>query len=269
MANPTAVSRHALAFIFIKMLVDTIGLVITIPVTPKLIVELTGGGMSEAARWGGWLFFVYALMQFLCAPAIGGTLAGIASATAGKHPGHWRCWASTISITAMALTILWLFIGRFPSGVAGAAYPTANAAIADVARLRLEKRGELRAGGRSSSASGLSSGRPSGVCWGNTGPDCHSMCRRASPLPMHCTGSLSRKNLFPGKVAASSNCGARTPLPVLVALRSPSAPRSCWARSASPVLMRLAHRRKPGLADSGPCPNFNGRPGSCRDIPRW
>lgn len=45
---------HALAFIFITMLVDTIGLGIILPVTPKLIAELTGQGMSEAARWGGW-----------------------------------------------------------------------------------------------------------------------------------------------------------------------------------------------------------------------
>ncbi|HTD72209.1 MAG TPA: hypothetical protein VK652_01690 [Steroidobacteraceae bacterium] len=52
MSDPQ-VNRHALAFIFITMLVDTIGLGIIIPVTPKLITELTGEGMSEAARWGG------------------------------------------------------------------------------------------------------------------------------------------------------------------------------------------------------------------------
>ncbi len=128
-ANPSA-SRHALAFIFITMLVDTIGLGIIIPVTPKLIVELTGGGMSEAARWGGWLFFVYALMQFLCAPAIGGL-----SDRFGRRPVLILALAMLgvdYLITAMAPTIFWLFIGRFLSGVAGAAYPTANAYIADV-----------------------------------------------------------------------------------------------------------------------------------------
>ncbi|HTD72208.1 MAG TPA: MFS transporter [Steroidobacteraceae bacterium] len=35
-------------------------------------------------------------------------------------------------ITALAPTIFWLFLGRFLSGIAGAAYPTANAYIADV-----------------------------------------------------------------------------------------------------------------------------------------
>jgi DHA1 family tetracycline resistance protein-like MFS transporter len=123
-------SRHALAFIFITMLVDTIGLGIIIPVTPKLIVELTGQGVSEAARWGGWLFFVYALMQFICAPAIGSL-----SDRFGRRPvliASLGMLGVDYLVTAMAPSILWLFIGRFLSGVAGAAYPTANAYIADV-----------------------------------------------------------------------------------------------------------------------------------------
>lgn len=124
------VNRHALAFIFITMLVDTIGLGIIIPVTPKLITELTGEGMSEAARWGGWLFFVFALMQFFCAPAIGNL-----SDRFGRRPVLILSLAMLgvdYLITALAPTIFWLFVGRFLSGIAGAAYPTANAYIADV-----------------------------------------------------------------------------------------------------------------------------------------
>src|SRR6266481_5332857 len=64
-------SRYALAFIFVTMLVDTIGLGIIIPVSPRIISSLTHEGMSGAAAWGGWLMFVYGLMQFLCAPLIG------------------------------------------------------------------------------------------------------------------------------------------------------------------------------------------------------
>src|SRR6201999_2528603 len=123
-------SRHALAFIFITMLVDTIGLGIIIPVTPKLITELTGEGMSEAARWGGWLFFVFALMQFFCAPAIGSL-----SDRFGRRPvliGSLAMLGVDYLITAVAPTIFWLFVGRFLSGIAGAACPTANAYIADI-----------------------------------------------------------------------------------------------------------------------------------------
>ncbi|HVZ68713.1 MAG TPA: TCR/Tet family MFS transporter [Rhizomicrobium sp.] len=123
-------SRHALIFIFITMLVDTIGLGIVIPVTPKLITELTHQGMSEAARWGGWLFFVFALMQFLCAPLIGNL-----SDRFGRRPvliASLAMLGVDYLITGLAPTIAWLFVGRLLSGIAGAAYPTANAYIADV-----------------------------------------------------------------------------------------------------------------------------------------
>jgi DHA1 family tetracycline resistance protein-like MFS transporter len=129
MPEPQA-NRHALAFIFITMLVDTIGLGIILPITPKLIAELTGQGISEAARWGGWLFFAYALMQFFCAPAIGNL-----SDRFGRRPVLLISLAVLgvdYLITALAPTIFWLFIARLLSGMAGAAYPTANAYIADV-----------------------------------------------------------------------------------------------------------------------------------------
>jgi MFS transporter, DHA1 family, tetracycline resistance protein len=128
--SETRAKRHALAFIFITMLVDTIGLGIIIPVTPNLIAQLTGQGMSEAARWGGWLFFVFALMQFFSAPAIGNL-----SDRFGRRPvliASLAMLGVDYLITALAPTIAWLFVGRFLSGIAGAAYPTANAYIADV-----------------------------------------------------------------------------------------------------------------------------------------
>jgi MFS transporter, DHA1 family, tetracycline resistance protein len=123
-------SRYALAFIFITMLVDTIGLGIIIPVSPKLISQLTGQGLSDAARWGGWLMFVFALMQFLCAPLIGNL-----SDRYGRRPVlilALVALAIDYAITGLAPTITWLFIGRFLSGAAGATYPTVNAYIADV-----------------------------------------------------------------------------------------------------------------------------------------
>ena len=122
--------RFALAFIFLTMLIDTIGLGIIIPVSPGLIAELTHQDLSGAARWGGWLFFCYALMQFLCAPLIGNL-----SDRFGRRPVLILSLAMLgvdYLITGLAPTIAWLFIGRTLSGMAGAAYSTANAYIADI-----------------------------------------------------------------------------------------------------------------------------------------
>ena len=63
--------KGALAFIFVAVLVDSIGFGIILPVLPGLIMQLTGVGIDSAARYGGWLSFVYALTQFFCAPVLG------------------------------------------------------------------------------------------------------------------------------------------------------------------------------------------------------
>lgn len=123
-------SRYALAFIFFTMLLDTVGLGIIIPVSPGLIAQLTHEPISGAARWGGWLFFAYALMQFVCAPLLGNL-----SDRFGRRPVLILSLAMLgvdYIITGLAPTIAWLFIGRALSGMAGAAYPTVNAYIADI-----------------------------------------------------------------------------------------------------------------------------------------
>jgi DHA1 family tetracycline resistance protein-like MFS transporter len=125
-----ATTKKAVAFIFVTMLVDSIGLGIILPVLPQLIEELTGGGLPQAARYGGWLLFLYAAAQFLCAPVIGNL-----SDRFGRRP------VLLLSLLALGLdyilmglapTILWLFVGRLISGICGASYSTANAYIADV-----------------------------------------------------------------------------------------------------------------------------------------
>lgn len=64
-------NRGALSFIFLTILIDTIGIGIIYPVLPKLIESLTGEGISGASVWGGWLTAAYAVMQFIAAPLVG------------------------------------------------------------------------------------------------------------------------------------------------------------------------------------------------------
>ena len=123
-------SRKALLFIFVTVFIDVVGLGIVIPVWPKLISELANVGLSEAARYGGWLFFVYAGMQFLCAPVIGNL-----SDRFGRRPVLIYALVSVgidYLIMGLAPTIGWLFVGRVLSGMSGASYTTATAYIADV-----------------------------------------------------------------------------------------------------------------------------------------
>lgn len=123
-------SKSALLFIFFTMLLDTIGLGLIIPVAPALIADLTQTSLSDAARWGGWLFFVYALMQFLCAPVIGNL-----SDRFGRRPvliASLAMLSFDYVLTGLSPNIFWLFVGRTLSGMAGAAYTTANAYITDV-----------------------------------------------------------------------------------------------------------------------------------------
>jgi DHA1 family tetracycline resistance protein-like MFS transporter len=126
----TVKRNAALGFIFITILVDVIGLGIIIPVVPKLIEQLTGEGISEASRYGGWLVFCFAIMQFLFSPVLGGL-----SDKFGRRP------VLLISLLGLGLdyilhayapSITWLFIGRLIAGVMGASYTTATAYIADI-----------------------------------------------------------------------------------------------------------------------------------------
>jgi DHA1 family tetracycline resistance protein-like MFS transporter len=120
----------ALGFIFITLLVDCIGLGIIIPVMPDLIKELTGGSLSQAATWGGWLTFAYATMQFFFAPILGGL-----SDKLGRRPVllfSLLGLGADYVFMAFAPTLAWLFVGRIVSGIFGASFTTASAYIADI-----------------------------------------------------------------------------------------------------------------------------------------
>ena len=120
----------ALLFIFTLVLIDSIGFGIILPVLPRLIMELTGVGIDQAARYGGWLSFVYALMQFFCAPVLGNL-----SDRFGRRPVLlFALLALGVDylIMGVAPVIGWLFLGRLVAGMAGASFTPAYAYVADI-----------------------------------------------------------------------------------------------------------------------------------------
>ena len=122
--------QAAVGFIFITVLLDVIGWGIIIPVVPNLIKELINGDISEAAKYGGWLTFAYAITQFIFAPVIGNL-----SDKYGRRPVLLISlfgFSLDFLLLAYAPTIIWLFIGRILSGITGASFTTASAYIADV-----------------------------------------------------------------------------------------------------------------------------------------
>jgi DHA1 family tetracycline resistance protein-like MFS transporter len=129
-ASGQVISRRAISFIFVTILLDSISFGIVLPVLPALIMQLTGEGLGAAATYGGWLAFVFAAMQFFCAPLLG-----------NLSDRHGRRPVLLFSMLALGLDYLvmgfaprleWLFIGRLIAGVAGATYAPAYAYIADV-----------------------------------------------------------------------------------------------------------------------------------------
>jgi len=122
--------RKAIVFILITVFIDTVGLGIVIPVIPKLILELTWEGLSNAAVYAGWLLFIYALMQILCAPLLGNI-----SDRFGRRPVlllSLFAFGVDYIIMGMAPNLLWLYLGRVLAGIAGATGTIANAYVADV-----------------------------------------------------------------------------------------------------------------------------------------
>ncbi len=138
--------RHALTFIFITVLLDTMALGMVLPVLPSLIAQLLvghplsaglasklhklpGGTVSLTAALYGLFNTVFALMQFFFSPMIGSL-----SDRFGRRP---LILASNIglglnyALMFWAPNLAWLFIGRLASGITGASVGTASAYIAD------------------------------------------------------------------------------------------------------------------------------------------
>ncbi len=129
MSLPRA-GRGGFVFVFIALLVDSIGFGIILPVLPGLIMQLTGLSVDRAAGYGGALSFVYALMQFFCAPVLGNL-----SDRFGRRPVllfALFALGCDYLIMGFAPAIGWLFAGRLVAGIAGASFTPAYAYVADI-----------------------------------------------------------------------------------------------------------------------------------------
>lgn len=120
--------KAAIGFIFITLMIDVTGLGLIIPVLPKLIQELIHGNISDASKYGGFLTFTYAIMQFLFAPVLGGL-----SDRYGRRPVLLFSlfgFGLDYLFLSFAPSIGWLFFGRAVAGITGASFTTATAYIA-------------------------------------------------------------------------------------------------------------------------------------------
>ena len=121
--------KAAMAFIYVTILLDTLGFGIIIPVLAPLVVGFTGSE-TQGALYFGILLTAWSLMQFLFSPLLGSL-----SDRFGRRP---VLILSAIGlgldyvVMALAPSLLWLFVGRVLSGITASSYATAAAYVADV-----------------------------------------------------------------------------------------------------------------------------------------
>jgi DHA1 family tetracycline resistance protein-like MFS transporter len=143
--------KNAFFFIIVTVFIDMMAFAVIMPSMPYLVAELLNGKdavlqakamaaagnlgpietmLSDAAPWGGYITTVYAVMNFLVAPILGGL-----SDRFGRRPVllvSMGMLAIDFVIMGLAHTVWLLFLGRILSGISGATHSTAAAYIADV-----------------------------------------------------------------------------------------------------------------------------------------
>jgi DHA1 family tetracycline resistance protein-like MFS transporter len=122
--------KNPVTFIFITVLVDCIGIGIIFPVAATIITEVSHVPVNKATTYSGLMMTLYALMQFIFSPLLGGV-----SDRYGRRP------VLLLSLLGLGIDYLflsfanslgWLFAGRIIAGICGASFTTSFAYIADV-----------------------------------------------------------------------------------------------------------------------------------------
>ena len=124
------VRNAAVAFIFVTILLDMFALGLIMPILPKLVESFVDNDTASAARIFGLFGTVWALMQFVFSPILGGL-----SDRFGRRPvvllSNFGLGLDYV-LMALAPSLIWLFIGRVISGITSASVSTAFAYIADM-----------------------------------------------------------------------------------------------------------------------------------------
>ncbi|MTJ80532.1 MAG: TCR/Tet family MFS transporter [Telmatospirillum sp.] len=213
-------ARHVAAVALFVVFLDMVSLGMIIPVLPRLVAEVGHVGLDGAAAAGGWLFAVFSLAQFLCAPFMG---------TLADHIGRRPLLLLAIGglaldyvIQALAPSLTWLFAGRMLAGVCGSSYVIANACLADVTAP--ERR--ARAFGWTTAAFGLGFvlGPAIGGLLGTVG----------TRVPFWCASALAGANFLLGACVLPET------------LRPENRRRFRW-RDANPLGSLLVFRSLPGV----------------------
>lgn len=127
---PDAARPASIGLVLATVALDALGFGIVVPIIPSLVMQLEHGSAAQTSLWMGGLLAAFSVMQFLCAPLLGGL-----SDQFGRRP------VLLVALVGMALNYLllawspsvtWLFIGRIIAGATAASYSTATAYIADV-----------------------------------------------------------------------------------------------------------------------------------------
>ncbi len=124
--RPTASVR----FILITLVIDALGFGLVVPIVPSLVLNLSGLTVSDASMWVGALLAAFAVMQFVCAPVLGGL-----SDRFGRRPVLLLSLSGICAnylLLAWAPSLTWLVVGRLIAGATAANAATATAYIADV-----------------------------------------------------------------------------------------------------------------------------------------
>jgi MFS transporter, DHA1 family, tetracycline resistance protein len=131
-ATPVRRRRRSasVGFVVATLIIDSLGFGLVVPTMPLLVEQLSGSTVSNASLWVGVSLACFAIMQFVCAPILGGL-----SDRYGRRPILLLSLAgvgANYLLLAWAPSLAWLILGRCIAGATSANASAATAYIADI-----------------------------------------------------------------------------------------------------------------------------------------